>query len=82
MILSIQGVLAASTISTYPYIIISKYQSPRLKNSENPPKSVRDHAAFIALQDTAKRLNRKAEDADPYLSLLENNWYDTVDSLK
>lgn len=43
---------------------------------------MRDHAAFIALQDTAKRLNRKAEDADPYLSLLENNWYDTVDSLK
>lgn len=34
------------------------------------------------VQDTAKRLNRKAEDADPYLSLLENNWYDTVDSLK
>jgi len=34
------------------------------------------------VKDTAKRLNRKAEDADPYLSLLENNWYDTVDSLK
>lgn len=33
-------------------------------------------------QATAKRLNRKAEDSEPYLAILEENWYDSVDSLK
>lgn len=34
------------------------------------------------LKATAKRLNRKAEDSEPYLAILEENWYDSVDSLK
>lgn len=34
------------------------------------------------LKATAKRLNRKAEESEPYLAILEENWYDSVDSLK